>query len=60
MAGLYGVMFKCVRDCQPVFQCGCTIHSHQQSMPVSVALHLSSTWDCRGFALAILKGVQWS
>ena len=54
-------LFKKKKNCQTVFQCGCTIlYSHQQWMGVPVAPHsyqhlmLSVFW-----MLAIFIGVQW-
>ena len=46
-------VFSFIRNCQTVFQSGCTIlHFHQQCLSDRVSLHI-----CQHFFLAILIGV---
>ena len=49
-----------VRNCQTVFQGGCTIfHSHQQWRQPSLLLHMLANIWCVSWILAILIGVWW-
>ena len=52
-------MFNFLRNCQTVFQSGCsTLHSYKQCMRVPVSAHPDQQWLCLSFLKAILVGMN--